>query len=98
MDKIKKKVVVVGDPGVGKSAMVQTYCSDGQQLSKDYVITLVADISSKIIEKDDETDIELFFFDVSGREMLRSAVQTMVRSLSPDQRRTARRLRLRLHQ
>jgi transport family protein 27 len=94
MDKIKKKVVVVGDPGVGKSAMVQTYCSDGQQLSKDYVITLVADISSKIIEKDDETDIELFFFDVSGREMLRSAVQTMVASASADQRSEACGVRL----
>jgi GTPase SAR1 family protein len=94
MDKIKKKVVVVGEPGVGKSALVQTYCSDGQQLSKDYVITLVADISSKIIEKDDETDIELFFFDVSGREMLRSAVQSMVASVSAAERRPACSLRV----
>lgn len=78
MDKIKKKVIVVGDPAIGKSALVQTYCSEGQQISKDYVITLVADISSRIIEKDDETDIELFFFDVSGREILRTAVNSMV--------------------
>jgi GTPase SAR1 family protein len=78
MDKIKKKVLVLGEAGVGKSTLVQTYCTNGQQLTKDYVMTLVADIASKIIEVDDEHDVELFFFDVSGREMLRTAVAQMV--------------------
>lgn len=78
MDKTKKKVVVLGEPGVGKSTLVQTYCTNGQTLSKDYVMTLVADIASKIVEVDDETDIELFFFDVSGREMLRAPVASLV--------------------
>ena len=41
-------------------------------------MTLVADIASKTIEVDDETDVELFFFDVSGREMLRSSVSQLV--------------------
>lgn len=78
MDKTKKKVVVVGEAGVGKSTLVQTFCTNGQQVTKDYMMTLVADIASKIIEVDDETDVELFFFDVSGREMLRSSVTQMV--------------------
>lgn len=78
MDKTKKKVVVVGEAGVGKSTLVQTFCTNGQQVTKDYMMTLVADIASKIIEVDDETDVELFFFDVSGREMLRSSVIQMV--------------------
>ena len=78
MDKIKKKVIVVGEAGVGKSTLIQTFCSNGQQLNKDYVMTLVAEIASKIVEVDDETDVELFFFDVSGRDMLRSTVSQLV--------------------
>ena len=78
MDKTKKKVVVLGDAGVGKSTLVQTYCTGGQQLARDYVMTLVADIASKIVEVDDEIDVELFFFDLSGREMLKSSVTQMV--------------------
>ncbi len=66
MDKIKKKVLVLGEAGVGKSTLVQTYCTNGQQLTKDYVMTLVADIASKIIEVDDEHDV------------LRTAVAQMV--------------------
>ena len=49
MDKIKKKVIVIGEAGVGKSTLIQTFCSNGQQLSKDYLMTLVADIASKIV-------------------------------------------------
>ena len=78
MDKIKKKVVVLGEAGVGKSALVQTYCTGGQQVTKDYVMTLVADIASKLVEVDDETDVELFFFDLSGRELLRSVVNQLL--------------------
>lgn len=78
MNKIKKKVVVVGEAGVGKSALIQTFCSNGQQITKDYVMTLVADIASKIIEVDEDTDVELFFFDVSGRDILRSSVSSLV--------------------
>lgn len=40
--------------------------------------TQVTDIASKIIEIDDEKDIEYFFFDVSGREIYRAAVSSMV--------------------
>lgn len=80
MDKIKKKVLVLGEAGVGKSTLVQTYCTNGQQLTEGYHMTLVADIASKIVEVDDETDVEFFFFDISGREMLRSAVTPMVGS------------------
>ena len=78
MDKTKRKVLVLGEAGVGKSTLVQTFCSNGQQVTRDYMMTLVADIASKIIDVDDETDVELFFFDVSGREMLRSSVAQMV--------------------
>lgn len=78
MDKTKRKVLVLGEAGVGKSSLVQTFCTNGQQLTKDYVMTLVADIASKIVEVDDEVDVELFFFDVSGREMLRSSVSQLV--------------------
>lgn len=76
MDKVKRKVLVVGEQGVGKSTLIQTYTSNGQQLQKDYLMTLVADIASKIIEVGDD-DYELFFYDFSGREILRSAVSSL---------------------
>lgn len=78
MDKTKRKVLVLGEPCTGKTTMVQTFCTHGQQLNKDYSMTLVADIASKIVEIDDEHDVEFFFFDVSGREMLRTAVAQLV--------------------
>ena len=78
MDKIKRKVAVVGEAAVGKTALVQTYCSGGKQISKDYTMTLVADIASKILEKEDEPDLELYFYDMSGREMLRQPVTALL--------------------
>lgn len=98
MDKTKKKVLVLGEAGVGKSSLVQTYCTNGQQLTKDYMMTLVADIASKIVEVDDEIDVELFFFDVSGREMLRTSVAQMVYLVYLDFRSPACSVRLRFYQ
>lgn len=94
MDKTKRKVLVLGEAGVGKSTLVQTFCTNGQQLTKDYVMTLVADIASKIVEVDDEVDVELFFFDVSGREMLRSSVAQLVNFSNQAGRSSPRSLRL----
>ena len=80
MEKIKKKVIVVGNPGVGKTALVKMYCSNGQEFPKEYHMTQVSDIASKIIELEDDQDVELFFFDVSGRELYRTAVNKLIQN------------------
>ena len=79
MNKIKKKVAVLGEAGVGKTTLIQMYCSQGQSFSRDYHMTQVCDIASKIIQIDDEVDVELFFFDVSGRDLYREPVSSLVR-------------------
>lgn len=79
MNKIKKKVAVLGQAGVGKTTMIQMFCSQGQSFAKEYHMTQVCDIASKIIEIDDETDVELFFFDVSGRELYREPVSNLIK-------------------
>lgn len=98
MDKTKRKVIVLGEACTGKSTLVQTFCTHGQQVTKDYLMTLVADIASKIIEIDDENDVELFFFDVSGRDMLRSAVTQLVGIALLAWRCSLRSVCLRLHE
>lgn len=80
MEKIKKRVVVVGEPGVGKTCLVRCYCTNGQNIPKEYHMTQVSDVASKIIELEDDKDAELFFFDVSGREIYRKAVKGLIKN------------------
>lgn len=77
MEKIKKKVVVLGEPSVGKTCLVRCYCSNGQNVPKEYHMTQVSDVASKIIELEDDKDVELFFFDLSGRNIYRKAVKKL---------------------
>ena len=43
-------------------------------------MTQVSDIASKIIPLEDDKDVELFFFDLSGKELYRQAVSKMIRN------------------
>ena len=79
MDKISKKVVVVGEPSTGKSALVQLYCSDGKEFPKEYHMTQVTEIASKISELEGDKDVELIFFDIGGKEIYRNAASKMVK-------------------
>lgn len=80
MEKIKKKVVVLGEPSVGKTCLVKCYCSNGQNVPKEYHMTQVSDVASKIIELEDDKDVELFFFDLSGRNIYRKAVKSLAKN------------------
>lgn len=81
MNKEKKKIVVVGDACTGKTALLQMFTSDGSKFPKEYEVTKVCHVSSKIVELEDDKDIELIFFDISGKEMYRSAAAKMVRGV-----------------
>ena len=43
-------------------------------------MTQVSDIASKIIPLENDKDVELFFFDLSGKELYRQAVSKMIRN------------------
>ena len=80
MEKIKKKVIVVGEPSVGKTTLTQMYCSNGAEFRKEYLMTQVSDIASKIVSLEDDKDVELFFFDLSGKELYRNPVNKLMKS------------------
>ena len=66
---------MLGDPAVGKTSILSSYCSVGQLFPKDYVSVFylmqktIADIHSKIVSIDEDRDVELFFFDVAGQDI-----------------------------
>ena len=69
----------MGEPSVGKTTVAQMYCSNGAEFRKEYLMTLVSDISSKIVSLDDDKDVELFFFDLSGKELYRNPVNKLMK-------------------
>lgn len=78
MKKIKRRVAVLGEPTVGKSAMIEFYISNGSNFPRNYKMTQAVEIHSKLIEVEDN-DVELYFLDTSGREMYRTIVQNMIK-------------------
>ena len=79
MLKQKVKVIVAGDAGVGKTSLVQLYCSNGTVFHREYHMTQAVEIMAKTIEININKDVELYFFDVSGREIYRQVVQKMIK-------------------
>ena len=80
MEKIKKKVVVLGEACTGKTALIQMFCSNGTEFPKEYHMTQVSDIASKIVPLENDKDVELFFFDLSGKELYRQAVTKLIKN------------------
>lgn len=79
MDKIKKKVFVVGEATVGKTTLVQLFCSTGSEFQRDYQMTHIADITTRIIELESFKDIELIFFDIGGKDFYRDASSKLLK-------------------
>jgi len=63
-------VVVVGDPAVGKSALVQMLSSGGQNFPKQYNMTCGVDFKVKILAVPGTSDmVELHLFDMGGQDV-----------------------------
>jgi transport family protein 27 len=74
---LRTKCIVVGDPTVGKSALIKSLQSDGTQFPKNYSMTLGVDISVKTISLQDSKDImEFYLYDSAGKEIYSNFVQT----------------------
>lgn len=64
------KVILIGDPGVGKSSLINTYVHG--KFKHSYQVTIGLDVSSKIIELTDQDGkkeiIKLSIHDIGGQE------------------------------
>ncbi|CAL4068307.1 unnamed protein product, partial [Meganyctiphanes norvegica] len=75
---IRAKCVVLGEATAGKTALIQSFLTDGAGFPKNYTMTLGLDVQTKIINvPDSNTAVELYFFDCSGREFYRDMVMKM---------------------
>ena len=62
----KLKIVIIGDPAVGKTSLVQRYISG--QFSKDYRSTIGTNIYVKEIVLEDGKKVQLNLWDIAGQE------------------------------
>ncbi|KAJ3011192.1 Intraflagellar transport protein 27 [Thoreauomyces humboldtii] len=66
---LRTKCVVLGNAGVGKSAIVQMFHSDGSQYPKTYAMTIHCDVCVKVVNiPDTNVSVELFIHDVAGND------------------------------
>jgi len=66
--------VVVGDPAVGKTALVQMFASSGTRFPKQYNMTCGVELAHKITlvappAADSEANVELYMLDSGGQDM-----------------------------
>ncbi|KDR10846.1 intraflagellar transport protein 27 homolog [Zootermopsis nevadensis] len=67
---LRTKCVIVGNCTVGKTALSQTFLSDGRQFSKNYNMTFGVDLKVKTLSIPDSNDtVELFIYDSSGQDV-----------------------------
>mmetsp|Transcript_13368 Transcript_13368/g.39381 ORF Transcript_13368/g.39381 Transcript_13368/m.39381 type:complete len:193 (+) Transcript_13368:39-617(+) len=68
--KLRSKVAVLGDPGVGKSALTQMFQSNGQKFPKNYLMTIGVDFCMKQVQvPETEAAVELYLFDTAGQDL-----------------------------
>lgn len=65
---IHLKILVVGEPGVGKTSLIQSYCYG--QFSTQYKATIGVDFAAKVVRINDKLTIHLQFWDLAGQDRL----------------------------
>jgi len=64
---LRSKVLVVGPPTVGKTAIVKKFASEDNKAIQAYSMTLSAEPSSKLIVNEEHNmSVEFFLYDISG--------------------------------
>jgi Ras-related protein Rab-7L1 len=64
------KVIIIGDPTVGKTSFVQKYVNDS--FRRDYKMTIGVDFALKVIKWSDKCNIKLQLWDIAGQERFTS--------------------------
>lgn len=72
----RAQVIFAGDPCVGKSALTQTFHSDGTHFPKNYTMTAGVEVCIKSVNIPETSDsVELYIYDSAGKEMFADIVQ-----------------------
>jgi Ras-related protein Rab-7L1 len=73
MTEVLFKVIIIGDPYVGKTSFVQKYVNDSYKRDyRDYKMTIGVDFALKIIKWSDKCSIKLQLWDIAGQERFTS--------------------------
>lgn len=70
MTEILFKVLIIGDPTVGKTSFVQRYVNNCYR--RDYKMTIGVDFALKVIKWSDSQNIKLQLWDIAGQERFTS--------------------------
>ena len=67
---LRCKLVIVGDPWVGKTALTQVFSSGGSTYPKNYLMTVGAEFTVKQVPiPDTNIVVELYIFDCAGQSI-----------------------------
>lgn len=72
------KAIVVGDPYVGKSCILDRYLND--QFTENYELTVGLEFGAKTITTNDKTKIKLQIWDTAGQENFKSITRNYYKS------------------
>ncbi|XP_064633022.1 ras-related protein Rab-7L1-like [Lineus longissimus] len=64
------KIIIIGDPTVGKTSFVQRYTND--MFRRDYKGTIGVDFALKVVKWSDEETLKLQLWDIAGQERFTS--------------------------
>lgn len=70
MTEVLFKVIIIGDPTVGKTSFVQKYVND--TFRRDYKMTIGVDFALKVIKWSNKCNIKLQLWDIAGQERFTS--------------------------
>ncbi|GFN76191.1 ras-related protein rab-7l1-like [Plakobranchus ocellatus] len=70
MTEVLFKVIIIGDPTVGKTSFVQKYVNDS--FRGDYKMTIGVDFALKVIKWSEKCNIKLQLWDIAGQERFTS--------------------------
>ena len=70
--RLRCKVLLLGETTVGKTSICHTFCSNGTEFPKNYLMTICCDLQVKVVQIPDSTvSVELFIYDCSGQDIFR---------------------------
>jgi small GTP-binding protein len=68
------KILIIGEPGVGKTSFVRRYTSD--KFTTSYKATIGADYASKSVKWTDDSRIDMFLWDLAGQERIGTQIRS----------------------